>query len=83
LPAWASKGRAVAIYRLIRTLSLDPEEIEKLVLAYENALRALELSNRNDPITNIIAQRIIEAAKTGVRDPGQLCAFATKDLRLP
>jgi hypothetical protein len=73
----------VAIYQLIRTLSLNPEEIEKVTLAYENALRALELSNRTDSITTIIAERIVEAAKTGVRDPDQLCAMAIKDLRVP
>ena len=59
----------MAIYQLIRTLSLNPEEVEKLTTGYENALIKLQLSNRTDPITTIIAQRIIEAAKTGVRDP--------------
>jgi hypothetical protein len=73
----------VAIYQLIRTLSLNPEELEKLTTAYENALIKLQLSNRTDPITTIIAQRIVEAAKTGVRDPDQLCAMAIKDVRVP
>jgi hypothetical protein len=73
----------VAIYQLIRTLSLDPEEVEKLTTAYENALTKLQLSNRTDPITTIIAERIIEAAKTGVRDSDQLCTMAIKDLRVP
>jgi len=39
-------------------------------------LRALQLSDRGDRITTIVAQRIVEAAKTGVRDPVQLCAMA-------
>ena len=52
-------------------------------IAYEDALRALQLSSRTDPITTIIAQRIIEAAKTGVRDLAELCALAIKDLRVP
>jgi hypothetical protein len=73
----------MAIYQLTRTLSLNPEEVEKLTTAYESALIKLQLSNRTDPITTIIAQRIIEAAKTGVRDPDQLCAMAIKDLRVP
>lgn len=64
-------------------LSLDPEEVEKLSAAYESALAALQLSNRTDRITNIVAQRIIEAAKGGERDPAKLCALAIKDLRLP
>jgi hypothetical protein len=73
----------VAIYQLIRNLSLGPEDVEKLTTAYEDALIKLQLSNRTDPITTIIAQRIIEAAKTGVRDPAQLSAMAIKDLRVP
>jgi hypothetical protein len=73
----------MAIYQLIRTLSLNPEEVEKLTTAYESALIKLQLSNRTDPITTIIAQRIIEAAKTGVRDPDQLCGMAVKDLWVP
>jgi hypothetical protein len=73
----------MAIHQFFRTLSLDPEEIEKLATAYEDALRALELSHREDRVTTIIAERIVEAAKTGVRDPTQLCAMAIKDLRAP
>lgn len=76
-------GCAVAIYQVIRTLSLDPEEIERLTTAYEKALLALQLSNRADPITTIVAERIIEAAKTGERDSDTLCAMAIKDLRIP
>jgi hypothetical protein len=74
---------AVAVYQLFRSLSLQPEEIEKLSAAYEHALKALQLSDRSDRITTIIAQRIIEAAKTGERNPMRLCALAIKDLRLP
>lgn len=73
----------MAIYKLFRTLSLQQEEIDKLALAYENALVALQIADRSDRITNIIAQRIIEAAKAGERDPAALCALAIKDLTVP
>ena len=73
----------MAIYHFFKTLSLDPEEIAGLATAYEDALRALELADRSDPVTTIVAERIIEAAKTGERDPAQLCAMAIKDLRVP
>ena len=49
----------------------------------ENALRVLELNDRDDPITEIIARWIIEAAQTGLRDLDSLCAMAIKDLRVP
>jgi hypothetical protein len=71
------------IYSLLRTLSLGPEEIENLTTAYEDALQSLQLPNQSDRITTIIAQRIIEAAKAGERDPAKLCAMAIKDLRVP
>jgi hypothetical protein len=73
----------VALYQLLQSLSLGPEDIAKLTTAYEDALSKLQLSNRTDPIATIIAQRIIEAANTGVRDSGALCALAIKDLRVP
>lgn len=77
------RGYAVQFVGMLRTLSLSPEDVEKLSVAYEDALRALQLSSRTDPITTVIAQRIIEAAKTGVRDSAELCALAIKDLRVP
>ena len=51
--------------------------------AYEEALGALHISDRDDPINKIIAQRIIEAARAGVRDPIALCQMAVKDLMVP
>ena len=68
----------MALYQLLQTLSLGPEEIAKLTTAYEDALGALQLSYRNDPITTIIAQRIIEAAKTGERDPVKLVRWQSR-----
>ena len=73
----------MAIYRLLQKSAFGPEDIKRLAKAYESALRALELSDRYDPITEIIARRIIEAAQTGLRDPDSLCATAIKDLRVP
>jgi hypothetical protein len=73
----------VAIYRLLQNSAFGPEDIERLATAYEDALRALKLVDRDDPITEIVAKRIIEAAQTGLRDPGSLCATAIKDLSIP
>ena len=74
---------AVAIYRLLQKSMFGTDDIARLATAYESALRVLELSDRDDPITEIIARRIIEAAQTGLRDPDSLCATAIKDLRVP
>jgi hypothetical protein len=73
----------VAIYRLLQNSAFGPEDIRLLATAYESALRALKLNDRDDPITQLVAKRIIEAAQTGLRDPDSLCATAIKDLSIP
>ena len=70
-------------HRLIQNLSFNQDDIERLAEAYEEALRALHISDRDDPINQVIAQRIIEGAPTGVRDAGDLCKMAIKDLMVP
>lgn len=73
----------MAIYRLLQEQAFAPEDVENLTAAYEAALKALRLSNRTDPITEIVAKRIIEIAQTGVRDPTALCAAALKEFNVP
>jgi hypothetical protein len=62
----------MAIYRLLKNRAVGPDEIKVLTTAYEDALRALRLTNRADPATEIIAKKIIELAQRGERDPVQL-----------
>jgi hypothetical protein len=71
------------IHRLLQNLSFNQDDIDRLAAAYEEALRALHISDRDDPINQVIAQRIIEGARTGVRDPRDLCKMAIKDLMVP
>lgn len=59
---------------------MGPEEIKRLVTAYEQTLKAIHLVNRNDPVTEIVAKKIIEIAQTGVKDPAQISQQAIKDL---
>ncbi|MGB6540167.1 MAG: hypothetical protein WBF03_04730 [Xanthobacteraceae bacterium] len=78
-----ARQRAVAIYQMMQRASYSPEEIERLTAAYKGALLLLKLANRTDPINQIVAKRIIDAAKTGIRDPEELCAWAIRDLMIP
>ena len=73
----------MTIRRLIQNLAFNQEDIERLAAAYEEALQALHISDRDDPINEVIAQRIIEGARAGVRDPIVLCKMAVKDLMIP
>ena len=44
------------IHRLIQNLSFNQDDIDRLSAAYEDALRALHISDRDDPVNQIIAQ---------------------------
>ena len=59
----------MAIYRLIANGSFGPLEIEAMTAAYEGALIDLNLANRNDPLTDLIAKAIVNVAARGERDP--------------
>jgi hypothetical protein len=68
--------------RLLAKSPLGPEEIDILVKAYEETLRALHLVDRNDPITEMVAKKVIEIGQTGPRDPAQISARAIKELTI-
>jgi len=72
----------VAIYRLLQKSAFGPEDIKRLSLAYEDVLLALDLKDRTDPATELIAKKIIEIARTGVRDPKQICNAVVVDFQV-
>ena len=73
----------MAIYRLLREAAFSPDDISRMTAAYEAALRLLRLTDRTDPVTEIVAKKIIEVARNGERDPPRICARAIKELGIP
>ena len=55
------------IRRLLENHVFGPDEITVLTTAFEDTLRALRLADRADPVTEIIARKIIELAEQGER----------------
>ena len=63
----------MAIYRLLRKdVSFDPEAIEAMHSAYEQVCAELGLTVKNDRVTELVAMKIIEAAKAGKRNPATM-----------
>ncbi len=60
----------MVIYRRLRNTPLA--ETGQLIAAYELTLRALDLVDRNDPLTPMIADKIIEIGATGLEDPAEI-----------
>jgi hypothetical protein len=73
----------MAIYRLLQEAAFAPEDINRMTAAYEAALRLLRLTDRTDPVTEIVAKKIIEVTRTGEHDPPRICARALKELGIP
>jgi hypothetical protein len=65
----------MAIYRILENSAFWPEEIDILGHAYENALRVLQLADRADPATEIVAEKIIKTFQIG----DKICALALRD----
>ena len=57
----------MTLHRLIQNLAFNQDDIERLAAAYEEALLALHISDRDDPINKVIAQRIIEGPRRRAR----------------
>jgi hypothetical protein len=70
----------MTIYRLLENTTFGPEEIERLVQAYEQTLRALGLKDRSDPITQLVAEKIIAVGRFGIEDPAEIAKVVLKEL---
>ena len=73
----------MAVYKLVQNTPLGPDEIQRLVAAYEETLRTLGLKERDDPLTRIIAKKVFEIAQTGIEDPSEISRLAIKQLGIP
>ena len=72
----------MAIYRLIEHGSFGPDEISAMAAAYERALTDLQLIDRSDPLTELIAKSIVNVTATGERDPEKIKERALNALGL-
>ena len=54
--------------------AFDPADVAKLAVAYDLVLHQLDLADRQDAITLMIAERVIGLATQGEHDPERLMA---------
>ena len=73
----------MAINRLMREASFGPAEIAVMTAAYDAALERLRLKDRTDPITELVARKIIEVFRRGEHDPPRICTRAITELGIP
>ena len=69
------------LVRLLQNAGFEPEMIEVMSAAFEQACRKLGLSETDDPLREMVARKIIECAQTGERDQARLRDCALKALQ--
>ena len=67
--------------RLLQNSAFEPDRIEIMSAAFQQACRELGLSDAENPLREIVARKIIECAQTGERDQTRLCDCALKAFR--
>jgi hypothetical protein len=82
VPGVVLEGSMTAIIPFIRNNVFDAETTKAMGEAFDVA--CVEIGNGGQPalVKEVIAKRIIEAAKKGERDPQRLCAKALDALGL-
>lgn len=60
------------IYQLLKRGVFEPELIAIMGGVFEDVLQALGLVDRQDPLTEMVAKKVIELAQTGEHDPDRL-----------
>ena len=71
----------MTIRRLLKSSPLSPEGGDRLVAAYQQTLRSLDLVDRHDPIAEIVAKKIIEIGKRG-GDAVEIAKLAVNELAI-
>ena len=71
------------INRLFRDGKIRPEQVERLNRAFRFTPRSLSLVDRNDPVCEIVARKVIEIDAAGTHDPEEIASLATKQLGIP
>jgi hypothetical protein len=59
----------MAIYRLLRRDVFEPDDIRLLASVLEEVLTAVGPVERNDPMAELIARKLVQLAQAGERDP--------------
>ncbi len=65
----------------LQNQAFDPEIIEDMSAAFTDACTTLGLVDRADPLTEIVAQRIIQLAQRGIRTKAELYSMTVKDFK--
>ena len=65
----------------LRGQAFDPELVNAMGAAFSETCDALGLTKHTDPITSLVAEKIIELAERGLRSPTAIHRMAMTELK--
>jgi hypothetical protein len=71
----------VPITPFLRGQGFDPELVNAMGAALSKTCDALGLTERSDPMTTLVAEKIIELAERGLRNPSAIHLMAMTELK--
>jgi hypothetical protein len=71
---------AMPIVRLLQEAALPPDRIQAITSAYAQTCKALLLTDRDDPLTLLVAKKVIEIAQGGEQEPEAIALRALNEL---
>jgi hypothetical protein len=74
---------AMPIRYFLKGRQFDTDTVRLMGLAFESVRVALDVVDRDDPVNQHIAEKIITLAQRGERDPEQICLHVLADIRRP
>jgi hypothetical protein len=82
-PVILEGAMAHSIAPFVADLSFDPQTIELVGAAFDEACLSLNDMGQPDIVKEVIARRIVEVAQMGERDLDRMCARALRSLGIP
>ena len=62
-------------------INVEPAELDRLNVAYAQALRMLDLVDRYDPVAENVAKEVFDAGNSGVTDSREIAKIAVGRFR--
>ena len=69
------------LYRLLQNSAFEPDHIEVMAQAFEAVCTKLHLAKRDDPLRDVVAEKVINWAKRGERNPERLYRSVLSDIQ--
>ena len=69
------------LYRLLQNQAFEPEQIDAMAQAFEAICLKLNLAKRDDPLRDVVANKVIEWAKRGEKNPKRLYQLVLADIQ--